>query len=84
MLYRQVGAWALGIFLFGLLVPGINNWAHGGGILAGAGLGAFLGYGEKVREKLFHKVLGVGCMVITAAVLTWAVVSGILLRLSSL
>jgi rhomboid protease GluP len=84
VLYRQVGAWALGIFLFGLFVPGINNWAHGGGILAGAGLGAFLGYGEKVREKLFHKVLGVGCMVITAAVLIWAVVSGILLRMSSL
>jgi hypothetical protein len=37
-----------------------------------------------VREKLFHKVLGVGCMVITAAVLIWAVVSGILLRMSSL
>ena len=77
-LYRQVGAWAIGIFLFGFLVPGINNWAHGGGILAGAGLGAFLGYEEKVREKLFHKVLGVGCMVVTAAVLAWSLVSGIL------
>jgi rhomboid protease GluP len=79
MLYKQVGGWALGIFLFGLLVPGINNWAHGGGIIAGAALGALLGYGEKVRENLFHKVLGVGCMLITTAVLIWALISGILL-----
>jgi len=82
-LYKQVGGWALGIFLFGLLVPGINNWAHGGGILAGAGLGALLGYQEKVRENLFHRVLGVGCMMITAAILAWALFSGILLRLLS-
>jgi rhomboid protease GluP len=80
-LYKQMGGWALGMFLFGLLVPGINNWAHGGGILAGIGLGAFLGYSEKVRENLFHKVLGVGCMLISAAVLTWAVLSGLLFRL---
>jgi rhomboid protease GluP len=80
-LYKQVGGWALGIFLFGLLVPGINNWAHGGGILAGIGLGAFLGYHEKIRENLFHKVLGLGCVAVTAAVLVWAVLSGFLLRL---
>jgi rhomboid protease GluP len=82
-LYRQVGAWALGIFLFGLLVPGINNWAHGGGLAAGIGLGAFLGYREKFRETLSHKVLGAGCMVITAGVLLWAVVSGLLLKVLS-
>jgi rhomboid protease GluP len=83
MLYKQVGGWALGMFLFGLLIPGINNWAHGGGLLAGAGLGALLGYGERVRENLFHKVLGLGCMLITAAVLAWAVLSGFLFRLFS-
>lgn len=82
-LYKQVGGWALGIFLFGFLVPGINNWAHGGGILAGAALGAFLGYREKAGENLFHKVLGVGFMVVTASVLAWAILSGILLRLLS-
>jgi len=82
-LYKQVGGWALGIFLFGILVPGINNWAHGGGILAGAGLGAWLGYQEKAREKLLHRVLGVGCMVVTAAVLAWALLSGILILLLS-
>lgn len=80
-LYKQVSGWAVGMFLFGILVPGINNWAHLGGILGGIGLGALLGYGEKSPENLFHKTLGVGCMLISAAVLIWAVVSGFLLTL---
>jgi rhomboid protease GluP len=84
ILYKQVSGWALGMFLFGFLVPGINNWAHGGGILAGIGLGAFLGYHEKIRENLFHKTLGLGCMLISTAVLLWAVLSGFILRMFSL
>jgi rhomboid protease GluP len=79
-IYRQIGAWTVGIFLFGFLVTGINNWAHGGGILAGIGLGALLGYRDKIRENLAHKVLGVSCMMITAAVLVWALISGMFLR----
>jgi rhomboid protease GluP len=82
-IYRQIGAWALGIFLLGFLVTGINNWAHGGGILAGIGLGGLLGYREKIRERLAHKVLSVACMMITAAVLVWALISGIFLRFSA-
>ena len=30
--YKQIGGWAISIFAFGFLVPGINNWAHGGGL----------------------------------------------------
>lgn len=80
-LYRQVGGWAIGIFLFGFLVPGINNWAHGGGLLAGIGLGALLGYRERVRERLFHRMLGLGCIGITAAALAWALLSGVFVGL---
>ncbi|MBP8644627.1 MAG: rhomboid family intramembrane serine protease [Syntrophobacteraceae bacterium] len=80
MVYRQVGGWALGIFLFGLLVPGINNWGHGGGLLSGAGLAFLLGYQERKPENLFHKFLAVACMVSTLAVLGWAVMSALLIR----
>jgi rhomboid protease GluP len=37
-IYRQIGGWAISIFVFGLIVPGINNWGHGGGMAAGAAL----------------------------------------------
>ena len=54
--YRQVGGWVIGIFAFGILVPGINNWGHAGGILAGVLLGALLGYREKRQEAGWHRL----------------------------
>ena len=74
-LYRQLGGWALGIFLFGLIVPGINNWAHGGGFLAGIAAAHWLGYHEKRRESLLHRWVGMACMIGTGIVLLWAVCS---------
>jgi len=79
-IFKQIGGWALGIFLFGLLMPGINNWGHGGGIIAGALLGMLLGYKERARERVFHKVLAGAFIAITALVLVWAVGSGIYYR----
>jgi len=32
-------SWVVSIFVFGFLVPGVDNWAHGGGLLAGFLLG---------------------------------------------
>lgn len=79
--YRQVRGWVVGLFLFGLMLPGINNWGHGGGLLAGFLLGYLLGYREKRRENLIHKCIAVGCVVATAAVLGWGVFSGVVYRL---
>lgn len=80
-IYRQIGAWTIGIFIFGFIVPGINNWGHGGGIAAGVILGFLLGYRERKPENLFHKILAGGCMVLTITILMWAVGSGIYYRL---
>jgi rhomboid protease GluP len=79
-IYRQIGAWALGIFIFGLLVPSINNWGHGGGMVAGAMLGFVLGYEEKRRERLFHRILAGICVVATLFILLWAIGSGVYFR----
>ena len=75
-IYSQIGGWAVGIFIFGFMVPGINNWGHGGGMAAGALLGYLLGYQERVRESLGHKMLAAGCLVLTGLVLAWAVFRG--------
>jgi len=82
-IYRQIGGWAIGIFLFGFLVPSINNWAHGGGMLAGAALGFLLGYQERSREKQGHKIGALCCILITALVLLWAIFSSLYLLLLS-
>jgi rhomboid protease GluP len=80
-IYRQIGGWAVAIFLFGLLMPGINNWGHGGGMCAGVGLAFLLGYQEKRRESLFHKILAGGCVLLTIVILVWAVASSIYYRI---
>ncbi len=72
-LYRQIFGWVVFLFIFGLIVPGINNWGHGGGILAGIIFGYLLGYQEKKRENLLHKTLAGLCAMATLAVLIWAV-----------
>ena len=72
-LYKQITMWVVFLFIFGFVVPGINNWGHGGGLLAGIGFGYLLGYQEKKRENLFHKMLAGTCALVTILVLVWAV-----------
>ena len=80
-LYKQVGMWVVFLFIFGWMVEGINNWGHGGGILAGIGLGFLLGYRERRRENLFHKTLARICAAGTVLVLLWAVLTAVYTRL---
>ena len=72
MIFKQIGGWAIGLFAFGLLVPGINNWGHGGGMATGALIGLILGYKERIREKLNHKIIGAICAAATGITLVWA------------
>ncbi len=79
-LYKQIGIWMLLLFVFGFLVPVINNWGHAGGLAAGIGLGFLLGYQERKRENIVHKLLAGGLAVLTLLILGWAVLSGIYIR----
>jgi rhomboid protease GluP len=74
-LFKQLSGWVIGIGLFGLLVPGINNWGHGGGLVGGIVLGYLLGYSERNRETYFHKLFAAICMLTTGATLMWALLS---------
>ncbi len=76
-IFSQIGGWALGIALFGFMVPGINNWGHGGGMVAGALLGYLLGYQENRKETLSHRLLALGCAGGTALILVWSCLNGI-------
>jgi rhomboid protease GluP len=79
-IYKQISGWVLMLFIFGFLVPGIDNWGHGGGIVGGIILGYFLGYHERTKENLFHKSLATVCVVLTVAVLAWAILSSVYYR----
>lgn len=81
MVYREVGGWVIGLFIFGLIVPGINNWGHGGGLISGLLLGMLLGYNEKRREMTFHRILAIVCGLATIGCLVWAGVGAAMFRL---
>jgi len=78
--FRQIGNWAMGLAIFGLLVPGIDNWGHGGGRVSGAVCGALLGYREKSAQNTLHHLAASILVLATAGVLLWAVVSGYYIR----
>jgi len=81
-LYKQVGMWVVLMAVFGFVVPGINNWGHGGGIISGALLGYLMGYSERKRETAWHKTLAALCLTATGLILAWAVLTSLYYRLS--
>jgi rhomboid protease GluP len=81
MVYREVSGWVVGLILFGLLFPGINNWAHGGGVISGVLLGMALGYRENRSESPLHRYLAVACGVLTAGCLAWGALGALLFNI---
>jgi len=71
MVFREVRGWVISLALFGFIMPGINNWAHGGGIVGGAILGMILGYEERNRENAFHRLVALLCAGVTVGVFAW-------------
>lgn len=76
--YRDVSGWVISLFIFGLIFPGINNWAHGGGILGGIIVGALVGYNERRRENSFDRAMALLCAVVTVGILGFAAIGAVM------
>jgi rhomboid protease GluP len=76
-IYRQAMGWVVGLVLFGLFFPGINNWAHGGGLVSGGLIAFLMGYRERTVDRTLHRILGKGSILLTAAVLLWALIQAV-------
>jgi len=68
----QVRGWIVGLVLIGLFLPAINNWGHGGGLLAGIGLAALLGYQERRQAGMFIRQTCAVVVIISLLILAWA------------
>ncbi len=72
LVVQQVRGWIIGLVIIGLLMPAINNWGHGGGLLAGLGLAVLLGYQERRPSGRILRQLAVFVVFATLAILFWA------------
>ncbi|HPE07205.1 MAG TPA: rhomboid family intramembrane serine protease [Smithellaceae bacterium] len=82
-IYKQALGWVVGLIIFGFLFSGINNWAHGGGLLSGLLIAYWMGYNDQKSESAWNKILAYGCILITAGVLVWSVGSSIYYKISA-
>lgn len=73
-IYKQAVGWIIGLLVFGIIISGINNWAHAGGLLSGILFAFLMGYNEKKQETAGHKLLAYVCILLTAGVLIWSAV----------
>jgi rhomboid protease GluP len=64
MIGAQAKQYALVLFLFGLFMSGIDNYAHAGGFVGGYVTGIWLD--PLKRERMDHLAIAVGCLVATA------------------
>ena len=79
LVYKQTTGWVITLVLIGFLIPNINNWGHGGGLLAGIFFGWIFAYNEKRPENIFDKSLAVLFVGITLWLLLKSVVQGFFL-----
>ena len=65
--------YAMTMFVFGLFVPGVDNYAHGGGFIGGYLAGMWLD--PLKRERMDHFVGAAICLGLTALSILWSIVS---------
>jgi rhomboid protease GluP len=71
----QAMSYAVMLFIFGLIMPGVDNYAHAGGFLGGYATSALLN--PHTRERGDHLIIAVGCLVATLASVVYSVINGL-------
>jgi len=68
-----VMGYVMSAVLFGILMPGIDNWAHAGGFVGGYLTGMWL---DPLKpERMDHMVMAAGCLVVTALAIVASVIT---------
>lgn len=74
-LSQQVWSWAIILFIFGYLIPGVDNWAHLGGFAGGWLISYWLN--PLKPERMSHLVGALVCLALSAASIIASLVVGL-------
>jgi rhomboid protease GluP len=69
----EIKSYALIVFLFGLVIPGVDNYAHAGGFLGGYALARWLNPFRE--ERLDHLLIAFACVLVTLASIAASVIT---------
>jgi rhomboid protease GluP len=72
LIRSEAKSYAVTMFIFGLFMPGIDNYAHAGGFLGGYAASAMMN--PLTRERGDHLLMAVGCLAATFLAIVFSVV----------
>jgi len=75
MLSQQVRSWLIYLLVWGLLFPGIDNWAHLGGLAGGYGIAKWMDPLHPERGN--HALLALACLVASVVSIVLSIVYGL-------
>jgi rhomboid protease GluP len=76
MVHGQAASWAITMFIFGLIMPGIDNYAHAGGFVGGYLAGRAL---DPLKpEQISHILIAVVCLAVSVLAIVASFVHTIL------
>jgi rhomboid protease GluP len=73
----QATQYAITLFIFGFIMPGVDNYAHAGGFLGGYAMSAF--FNPMTRERGDHLLLAAACLLATFFAMGASVMNGLIL-----
>jgi rhomboid protease GluP len=79
LIHTQAKQWALIMFIYGLIMPGIDNFAHAGGFLGGYAMSAV--FNPLTKERGDHLLIAIVCLVATFLAIVASVYKGMSLSL---
>jgi rhomboid protease GluP len=75
MVHRQAINYAVTMFIFGLIMPGIDNYAHAGGFAGGYLVARVL---DPLKpERIDHMLIAVGCLAASVLAIVASVLHGL-------
>ena len=77
VVHGQAMSWALMMFIFGIVMPGVDNYAHAGGFAGGYLSGRLLD--PLTPERVNHMAIALGCLILSVLSIAASIIHGLMI-----